>query len=528
MTRRLFGTLGTLGTLGAVGALALALSCKEDPTASLAGSINRIDLDYEYLEVIIPDSVRANAVARDALEAALPDAVTITSCNPAIVQVALTPSEAPIIRTGFFVRAVTYGTTCVVASAGGRSDTIDVATFPDSLVVSGPTTVVSGGTAAYTYTYLDAAGNPVAGVPAPTWEVEDPASGVASPAGVVTGRAPGTGVLIATGAGSPTTGTVFAIEFTVVPGVFTGSVSPNPAQPGQTVTVARGAGDPVYDADTRVFFGGVAQTIVAGSRTADQLQVSIPDLAAAAPLTLLLTQTGPGQVALVGSFSIATPAAFTGTLSAASGSAAEVVTLFAGGGPAFDANTRAYFGGVASYTTNVTAGSMDVVVPPVGVAGPVVLRLTRLDATEVARQTTFTISTAAFADPYDGVNDDPATAPEITANGDYFVVMAAPCTNGAGAGDCDDWFQITNTGGTDRVVTVNTAWFGGADIDAFGLDPTFDFCTYDDGCPAATAANPEIFSMTVPAGATWFIYLNLWDPHGVAASLARVRVTGLP
>jgi len=100
--------------------------------------------------------------------------------------------------------------------------------------------------------------------------------------------------------------------------------------------------------------------------------------------------------------------------------------------------------------------------------------------------------------------------------------------NGAGAGDCDDFFRITNSGGAPAAVTVNIAWSSDADIDGFGLDPTLDFCTYDGGCPAATGANPEEFTMTVPAGETWLIYLNLWDPQGVAASLARVRVTGLP
>ena len=220
---------------------------------------------------------------------------------------------------------------------------------------------------------------------------------------------------------------------------------------------------------------------------------------------------------------------FTGGVTPTAVDPGDTVTLTAAvGGPGFDADTRVDVRGVRAFTFGVTATTMKFVVPGLGVVGGVPMAISNMGPDQAAQNGTLTSNTASYADPYDGVNDDPSTAPIITANGDYFIIVAAPCANGVGAGDCDDFFRVRNNSAAAVTITVNTAWFTPADIDAYGLDPTLDFCTYDGGCVAASAANPEVFSMSVPAGATWVIYLNLWVTGGATSTLARVRVSGLP
>jgi hypothetical protein len=262
------------------------------------------------------------------------------------------------------------------------------------------------------------------------------------------------------------------------------------------------------------------------------VKVAIPDVAAGGVLGVGAARLGPDQITQSGGlFTVNTPAVLAGTVTPTSGIPGTAVTIKRGGGdPAFDANTRVFFDGIRTFVSVNTADSLVVPVPGIGSTGAKELRMTRLDAGDLARRGTFTSNSATLADQYDAVNNDPATAPVITANGDYFVVVSGACVNGVGGAgtDCDDFFKVTNSGGAPATITVNVAWLAGPDIDGYGLDPTFDFCTYDDGCAAATGANPEQFEMTIPAGETWFIYINLWAPAGTTSTAARVRVSGLP
>jgi hypothetical protein len=521
------------GLLGMVAIVALGGACKDDPLADTGGSPSRLDLEFAYREVIIGDSVRTFAIERDALNTPLPPTATIRSCTPAVATVA-TVSDAPQQRTGFFVKGLTYGTTCVIAEAGVFSDTMQVATFPARLLItSGPDTIVSGTSGAYTFQYVDRGGAAVAGVPAATWSVADTTFGVVTAAGgVVSGRDSGLVTLAVAGIGSPPQGLGAQRGVLVVPAPFTSTITPNPADPGQTVKVSRGAG-PVFDANTTLNFSGALQVFVTGSLTADSVKVAIPDLANGGALTVAMGRMGPGDVVQhAGAFTVNTPAVSGGTVTPSSAiPGTRVVIKRAGGEPAFDANTRIYFGGVRTFVNVVTADSVVVPVPGIGGTGAKELRMTRLDVSDVARRLTFTSPTASFADQYDGTNNNPTTAPVITANGDYFVVLSGACANGAGGGgtDCDDFFKITNNGGAPATVTINVAWLAGADIDVLlGSDPVglvnFD-C--DDGCGGATGANPENTSISVPAGATYYLWLNLFAASG-ASTVARIRVGGLP
>lgn len=631
------------GLLGAAVAAALGTACKEDPTASLAGGPAGLHLQYDYREVDVDDSVLVTAVLRDGSGTAVAGTITVTSCDNAVARIRPTSTPAPLLETSFYVVGVGFGTACVDAAGIGLTDRMNVATFPATIVASGPTTLLSGETKSYTYQYFSASGrNLTAQVPAPTWASDDPEIGVAdktagtlrgldfgpvgitakgpggaeggvtATVGVVVSPAPfggtvtpdpfdpGAVITITRAAGEPAfdldtrvflddrvrvtdTATVLdrftrlsadqitvriddvrepeTVELVVSriganqlslsrnitvadPAAFAGTVSPDPVYPGGTVAVDRAPSDPLFDSDTRAYFDrargapprlAYLQPIVAATRTANHLDLSVSDLRAAGAVELLLTRMDAAQVARQSSFSVRAPDVFTGVLFQVSGGPAEVVTITRpAGGPAFDADTRAFFDGIETFVADVTANSIKVPVPVIERTGVVDLLMTRIDAGQVAQKASFTSTTSRFDDPFEPTNNDPLTAPVIIANGDYFVVLHGACSAGVGGTDCDDWFRIRNTGVSAATVTVNVAWFKqtptDVDIDALlGSDPTgivnFD-C--EDGCTGATSANPEAASISVPAGATYYVWLNLFDPHGAAATLARVRVSGLP
>jgi hypothetical protein len=438
MNRPLFGALGVAAVLSlTVG------SCKNDPLSDLDnGAPAALVTDFSYLEVIIKDTLTITATVMDGRGTPLVAAITFTTCN-AVAAVGIDTSyhPVPVTSTRAVVTGVTYGTSCVVAHGGGFSDTVQIATFPASIVIVGPDTIGSGATTVFGYEYRDNAGQPVVGVPVPTFSSGDTtrAKVLPSPLGSVSAQAPGVVVLTVKGTGSPASGLTGTKSVTVAPGTFLGTIAPTSGDPTDTIKLTNAAGGPGFDTDTRVFINDVR-----------------------------------------------------------------------------------------AFTFGLTFDSVKVIVPGIGAAGSVTLSVQNMGAAQVAQNATFTSATASFADHDDAVNDDPNTAPVITANGDYYVVLSGACNNGVGGADCDDFFGVANSSGAPVTITVNTAWFTAADIDAYGLDPTFDFCTYDGGCVAATGANPEAFSMTIPAGETWYIYLNLWVTGGSSSSLARVRVTGLP
>ena len=68
------------GFLGVAAALALAGSCKEDPTSSLRGGANRVELEFTYREVVIGDSVRVTAAVKDAQNNPIAAPIT-SSCD---------------------------------------------------------------------------------------------------------------------------------------------------------------------------------------------------------------------------------------------------------------------------------------------------------------------------------------------------------------------------------------------------------------------------------------------------------------
>src|SRR6266508_4414139 len=154
MNSRLFGLLGA-ALVGITSA-----GCKIDPTADIAGTGTRLAIEFSYREVVVADSVRTFAGVFDGLNSPVVASITVRSLNTAIATVSLV-SDDPLARQGFWVHGITFGTTKVVAEGDGFADTMDVATFPSKIVVSGQDSVISGATRQYTYAYLAADNNDI-------------------------------------------------------------------------------------------------------------------------------------------------------------------------------------------------------------------------------------------------------------------------------------------------------------------------------------------------------------------------------
>jgi hypothetical protein len=307
MNRRFFGLQSAL-----LGVLLIGIgSCKKDPTASGVGNPAGLSLEFTARTLAVADSVHTFAILRDQVGTPLDVTVSLaTGCTPGIVSV--TPvSDAPQLRTGFFVKALAYGTSCVVATADGFTDTMTITAVPAAIVVTGVTgttttdTANSGDVVTYAYQYRDAKGVAVAGVPAPTVTTSDTTIAKAgATVGQVGARAPGLVTITITGAASVTT----SKALTVRPIAFTGTTT-GLKTPGSFLVIHRNGAAPVFDANTAVSLGAVDSA----SRSADSIMVLTPDLDAAGSHNFTVTGVGASDVAYIGSYVAVDPPAFTGT-----------------------------------------------------------------------------------------------------------------------------------------------------------------------------------------------------------------------
>ncbi|MGH2668998.1 MAG: hypothetical protein ACRDH5_07775, partial [bacterium] len=346
-------------------AVALLLACTEDPTASLAGNPAGVFLAFNYLEVDVDASAIVNAVVRDGSGTPLNIPVTVTSSSTQIATVS-TAQDPPHVLTRVTVQGASVGTARVIATAGGLADTMDVATFARALVVIDPGpvvgTVVSGQTKSFGYRYESATGRDLTAqvTTAPTWSVDEPDRATVDPAtGTITARDFGSVTVVATGPGAPEDGITGSASVFVQPAAFQGAFTPgtsgNPTNPSGVITITPGAG-PAFDTDTRVFLNRAAVSatpnaegdVIVGSVTPTAIQVFLGDLREPGKLELVLAGVGASQlsvgtlptdsitVALLGLAGTATPDPV---------DPGAVLTISAGAGPAFDADTRVYLNG---------------------------------------------------------------------------------------------------------------------------------------------------------------------------------------
>jgi hypothetical protein len=185
------------------------------------------------------------------------------------------------------------------------------------------------------------------------------------------------------------------------------------------------------------------------------------------------------------------------------------------------------FVAIPTFIARRTADSLYVIVPPIGDTTTNDLVITRADSGKTAEKVSYKSSTASLLDHQDPASDDPATATVISANGDYYVVLHGTCTGGVFTNpgdDCDDFYAVTNPGGASDSMRVQLDWLSAADVDVLWCrNPACSSVTTGGG---ATAANPEISRVFIPAGATWYLWINLFDPAGTKSSFARIRLSG--
>jgi len=633
MNSRIFGLHGALA------ALALAAACKEDPTAAHVGTPNSLAFELNARTVAVADSFRSFVLLRDELGNPLAAPVTVTSCNTGVATV-LPASDAPQVRTAFFVKAVAFNATsvCITASAAGFTDTMMVTAVPFALqVTGGPAndTIASGTTGTYTFIYKDALGVTLTGVTSPTFSTGDTTIAKAgATVGQVSGRAPGLTVVTATLkivpasgdtvriAGTPKNVTIVPAAFTgttsspVVPGAFlivyrgtapafddntatsigandttgafppqpgntdslkvrvsdlasagtkkftitglgaadvadtgsyvvaappafAGTFVPSPAQAGINIKIVRNAADPPFDTLKNRFFRGrpaasdlAAVTWVKNGVWPDSFKLAVSDLATAGTYFVQVTRLGASNAAWRGTYSLPV-GTWGGTMTPSSGRPVDKIVLRRGGGdPLFDADTRVYLGGVQAFIDSFSSDTAVVIVPPLEFVGTADLRISRMDAGQLAVDgaDAFTSTFSSPLDPLDHANDFTLGASSLTANGTYYGTLSGTCDGGVatkGADDCDDFFKVTNPSGTDTLFAhVDLAWNTGADIDILWCRNAA--CSSVTSGGGATVANPEHSNVKIPPGATWYLWLNFFDNAGVNSALVQFKVTGFP
>lgn len=392
MIRRVVVLQGAL-----LGVLALG-SCKSDPTNTDVGTTAAVAMEFKLRTMAVGDSVRTFAEVVDKFSHPLQESATIaTACTPGILTLSAA-SDAPQPRTAFVVKAVGYGTSCVVASASGFSDTLTITTQPASLAVTGgPDSIASGATVNYAFAYKSADGAVLSGIPDPTLESSDTTiAQTGANLGDVSGRAPGAAVLTFSG----TAGLSATKNVTVVAAAFTGTATAN-VDPGAILTIHRNPAGPVFDANTATSAG----SIIAASRSADSIQVRVADLASAGAKTFSLSGVGPADIAYDGgTYTVNAPVAFGGTFAPATISPIDTITVTAAGGdPAFASTMKVFrgtsVGGLAAVTPvagSITATTFKLTTTDLTAGGTYIVQITQLGPSFVARRGSYTVAVADF------------------------------------------------------------------------------------------------------------------------------------
>jgi hypothetical protein len=225
------------------------------------------------------------------------------------------------------------------------------------------------------------------------------------------------------------------------------------------------------------------------------------------------------------------PAPYPGTLSAPSGNPTDIITLTSAGSP-FDDDTEVSVGGAPAFTAGApTPTTLSFAVPPQSSTGAKELAIVGLGDDQLGQRTTFTVNSTSLDDSYEATNNDPATAPVINADGDYFIIVHGDCVdvgNGIGepdspGADCDDFFTLTNPSASTATVSIVLDWFeGSADPDLYVTDETVSTLV-----AGSFFAHPEEVEFDMAPAEILKIWVNLYDNGGNPHVMLRVRVSGL-
>lgn len=460
--------------LGLVGLLAaVAAGCHSDPTNSLVGKPSRVGFQFATVRLEVADSLATFAVVEDEGSNPITSPVTVTACDPTTVSVSGVSAGTPLVQTNFFIKGIKFGTACVVGTADGLVDTMLVQTVADHIsVTAGPDSLTSGDTGTYTFKYFDKRDSVMTGPAAPVWSVSTKDLG--------------------------TIGSASALYKASTPG-------------GNTITTTFTLTSPL---------NGVTQTL-----------------------------TGTKVVSTV-------PIIYTGTLSAHSappgGSILLEDPIFTGfkfdtSSAVLDSTGAVSIGGVPTYVTSHANDSIRVIVPPFANTNPQRLVVIHLGANRLAvgtgpadsvSNTSATLHSPLFPGDTSPATASTFTAPQTAADTTIIVgINSGTCHNGGAAvggtttkGDhCDSYFLITNPGAAPVTVNFQTDWYVGASI------PDQDMYI----CKDATCGDPNNIDQdgvssnnpeqepaeTIPAGGTFTVWVNNFNPSGQKAVMFRVLIT---
>lgn len=463
--------------LGLVGLLAaVAAGCHSDPTNSLVGKPTRVGFQFATVRLEVADSLATFAVVEDEGSTPINQPVTITACDPTTVSVSGVASGTPLVQTNFFIKGVKFGVGCVVATADGLVDTMQVQTVPDHIsVTAGPDSLTSGDSGSYTFGYFDKKNTLMTGPAAPVWSVSTKDFGViGSASALYKVHTPGGNTITATFTlASPLNGvtqTLTGIKVvSTVPIVYTGTLSAHSAAPGATILLE----DPIFtgfkfdtsstvlDSTSAVSIGGVPTYVT--NHANDSIRVVIPPFANTNPQRIVVIHLGANRLSV-------------------------------GTGPADSVN-------------NTTASLHSPFFP---------------GDTSPATAPTFTApQTAADTTIIVGINSGACIKGGASVGG-----TASP-------GDhCDSYFLISNPGASPVTVNFQTDWYVGASAPIQDMyiceDATCTGTIDEDGVTSGTSTptNPEQEpGEVIPPGGTFTVWVNNAVPAGQKAVLFRVLIT---
>ncbi len=297
----------TAVVLLAAGLAGLTLGCDSNPVSENRKDSAVLALNPNHVVIDAADTSRVNANTLNVYGSPTLGGLTFTACDSKI-EVSLDPARVSIEPPDrVIVVGKTLGSSCVVATSGGLTDTATVFVVPAALGLTLTATVIGSGVASGSaLTFLDKAGAAVSGFDESevVFTVGTPTVADVDADGVLTGKAPGSTTLTASLAARWGTPRTASADFSVVPAPFGGTIVPAAANFGDTITITAPAGI-TFDADAFVEFDGLLPFLVSSSAT--QFVVVGPAGMGSSPSEVLILDVGPTQLAFVDTIDVPNP-----------------------------------------------------------------------------------------------------------------------------------------------------------------------------------------------------------------------------
>jgi hypothetical protein len=212
--------------------VALVTACDNNPLADNRDRGEWFDLNPSNVAVNAGGTVLVTAIVRNQFGAATNAPVTATPCDAKVSAVRDTTRSAFEFPERFVVTgASSLGTSCLVVSGGGLTDTIRVRVVPASIRASGADTLTqlvgSGETVQAQVEFRNTAGAPATGFTLSdvTFTSLTPAQAVVDASGQISGQAPGIGRVVVRLHSQYGVTRVDTLVFRVQAGAFGGTVA---------------------------------------------------------------------------------------------------------------------------------------------------------------------------------------------------------------------------------------------------------------------------------------------------------------